>query len=86
MSATSSRPEELQQLSCCATLSSCSATAIGIAAGVEGPKEQEFGIWQGHLPPPALGCVLETSMVWGRDGFVSAKGPLQNFNPELCEL
>lgn len=69
-----------------ATLSSCSSAATGVAHGIEGTKEQEFGIWRGNLPPPALECLLETSVVWGRDGFAPAKGPLQIFNPEMCEL
>lgn len=86
VSATSSKAEELQQLSCCCGTSWSWATATGIAGGIGGNKEQEFGIWEGKLPPPALECLLATSVGQGRDGFAPAKGHLENFNPELCEL
>lgn len=66
-------------------LSSCHSTP-GIAEEIEGTKEHEFGIWQEEVPPPALKCLLETSVVEGRGGSAPAKGLLQNFNPELWAL
>lgn len=43
-----------------------------------------MGSGRGELPPPALECLLESSVGQGRDGFTPATGHLQNFNPELC--